>query len=449
MVVLVELLEGHTVTDIRFLLESSLYGLFIPVVTWLLLTRLANSLAYQARIEAEHRRRRSLTHQLALCQDWDELVRFIVQFPHTVLPVEHVALFLCDLHNVQLTPVAHWKASTGKIVMGTCGPLHARLCHTCQLPRLRHVAECEYRSTNQESGSSGKDLCVPLAYNRLLVSMLRIGCRSREALTTEQSEFLDWAAPEIALALVRLVTFPGQIAQARTAAQASERRLIAQTLHNSLAQQIGYLHLSLDRLASDEHLPDGSTLRSELEHLRSIADEAYAQIRSTLALLRSQESVILPYLLSEQIAAVTRKTGLLIDYDSRGAPPQLSPDLSHCLLSVIQEGLNNVAKHAGDRRVRVEVDWAADVVSVVISDQGVGFDPALPVAEGHYGLTMMRERVAELGGQMQVESAPGQGTRVLFQLPLPQAEAVAGNGAAASPPQVAPHTVDNSSRGSS
>ena len=105
-----------------------------------------------------------------------------------------------------------------------------------------------------------------------------------------------------------------------------------------------------------------------------------------------------------------------------GIEARLAPELETILYRIVQESLNNVAKHARAERVTVTVDQP-DVGAVLlrVQDDGVGFDASDAgqlLREGHFGLAGMRERASLLGGSLEVDSQPGRGTTVLARLPM-------------------------------
>jgi signal transduction histidine kinase len=89
------------------------------------------------------------------------------------------------------------------------------------------------------------------------------------------------------------------------------------------------------------------------------------------------------------------------------------------LLRIVQEAFANIRKHAGAQNVRVSITKELDCMILRIEDDGVGFDPArLPVSHRSFGLGIMSQRAAEVGGRVEVKSAPGKGTRVIIEVPV-------------------------------
>ena len=93
------------------------------------------------------------------------------------------------------------------------------------------------------------------------------------------------------------------------------------------------------------------------------------------------------------------------------------------MFRISQEALNNVVKHAQADKAYLTLRFDGDRVFLQVEDQGIGFDPqALNTAEDHMGLTSMQERVDAMGGQLTIDSKPGQGTRVTVELTSPSEE---------------------------
>jgi two-component system nitrate/nitrite sensor histidine kinase NarX len=201
----------------------------------------------------------------------------------------------------------------------------------------------------------------------------------------------------------------------------SERDRIARELHDSLAQVLGVIHLRLRALetTSASGATDGVT--TELADLADVADEAYRDVREAILGLRETISaeIGLEGALRDYLRKYSRQTGirtsLACDGDVRKALP---PRSEVQLLRVVQEALTNVRKHAGASHVTVRLDCRTADPVVSVEDDGVGFDPARVAQslDGGFGLTSMRERVDQIGGTLDVHTAPGEGTRIVVHL---------------------------------
>ena len=112
------------------------------------------------------------------------------------------------------------------------------------------------------------------------------------------------------------------------------------------------------------------------------------------------------------------RTGVRAAFHGAGLG-RLPREVETAVYRVVQEALSNAAKHAGAAAVSVAVARPDGHVSVAVEDDGAGFDPAA-APRGRLGLLGMRERVELVGGELEVESAPGAGTAVLARIPLPE-----------------------------
>ena len=201
--------------------------------------------------------------------------------------------------------------------------------------------------------------------------------------------------------------------------QEEERRRIAADVHDDSIQVMTGAAIRLELLADQLEQPDQRRLISALD----------GSVRSSIRSLRRLLFELRPPALDEQgLAAAIRAyieetlapEGVAGSVEDRleQEPPL---ELRTLLYRVAQEALTNVRKHAGARRVEVMLTGAAGAAfGVRIRDDGVGFDPAALPADrpGHLGMIAMHERVESAGGRLRVESAPGAGTTVEFDLPV-------------------------------
>ena len=240
--------------------------------------------------------------------------------------------------------------------------------------------------------------------------------RSQRKLAPAESQLLETLGQHLGVALDNRRLS----AQARQLAVVQERGLVAQGLHDSLAQGLNFLNLQLQMLDGAVKRGDAAEVDEILPLLRTGVDESYQDVRELLTNFRSKLSQGDLYVaIEDTVDRFRRQTGMdteLAVGERQGAP--LAPDQQLQVLFILQEALSNVRKHSEAARVRVEVEDGRDFV-LSISDDGQGYDAEEVAARGeaHVGLHIMRERAARMRAVIKLESRPGQGTRVLLTLP--------------------------------
>jgi signal transduction histidine kinase len=205
------------------------------------------------------------------------------------------------------------------------------------------------------------------------------------------------------------------MATERALAGAGERARIARELHDSISQDLFSLRLLAGGLR--RALPAGSPLYPRVEAMECTVSGTLHEMQALLLELRPvvlREAGLLPAL--DELCRVYRdRLGIAVEADLE--PIELDPAAEPAVLRVVQEALANAVKHARPSRVVLRVRDAGDGRAVLsVSDDGAGFDPARAAERHGMGLDLMRERVAELGGELRVESVPGEGTTVRIAL---------------------------------
>jgi PAS domain S-box-containing protein len=197
-----------------------------------------------------------------------------------------------------------------------------------------------------------------------------------------------------------------------------ERNRIARDLHDSLGHSLGYLHLKLDQLAGSDTLGDAAAFRRELAHMRDVTNEAYELVRGMLAALHPSSSTDLATAVLTQARVIGRRGGFEVQLSAEGRSSRLAPTVQQQVLYLLQEALINVERHANAQHVDIKLLWTKDLLTVVLADDGCGFEMGAPQTAGHYGLGIMQERADELNAQLSLSSRPGAGMQVNLQLPL-------------------------------
>ena len=114
----------------------------------------------------------------------------------------------------------------------------------------------------------------------------------------------------------------------------------------------------------------------------------------------------------------SEKQQIEIDFQTSDLPDAVSPETSICLFRVLQEALQNAAKHSGVRHFEVKLSQASGQIQLTVTDRGVGFDPKIAVNGCGLGLTSMKERLRLIDGSLSIESQRGWGTRVDARVPF-------------------------------
>ncbi len=199
----------------------------------------------------------------------------------------------------------------------------------------------------------------------------------------------------------------------------AERRHIARELHDEIGQSLTALKFHLEMVGRGT--PEDGAER--VREARGLVDELMKRVSNLSLDLRPamlDDLGLLPALVW-LFDRYTSQTHIEVQFQKSGLADgrRLPPEIETAAFRVVQEALTNVARHAGVQRVTVRA-WAADgMVSVQIVDEGKGFSPEAALQRGDSsGLMGMRERTGALGGQLSIESEPGQGVRVTAELPL-------------------------------
>ncbi len=208
--------------------------------------------------------------------------------------------------------------------------------------------------------------------------------------------------------------------------QEEERSNIARELHDDVSQRLALLSIGLEQLCVDPPNSPDSLKQGLTRSLEQLSDVA-ADIHQLSYRLHPSK---LDHLgLVAAVAAfcreLARQKKIQVDFADRDVPRTVPAEIALCLYRVTQEALQNVVKHSGAERARVELMQVPGGLLLMVSDSGNGFDPDSAKAAPGLGMVSMRERLRLVGGHLAISSEPGTGTRVEAWVPL---EASAGSG---------------------
>ncbi|MFQ5436434.1 MAG: histidine kinase, partial [Anaerolineae bacterium] len=248
--------------------------------------------------------------------------------------------------------------------------------------------------------------------------ILTIGSRAAGGFSrTEEHNYVTMGA-QIALVLdnMRLVQ------KAQETAVLQERQRLAREIHDTLAQ--GFTSIVMHLEAAEQAMAhDAGTLQRHLNQARQTARDSLAQARRVVQDLRPEplEAAALPDAIQQVAGKWEKQSGVKTAVAVTGDAFPLPPDAEVTLLRTAQEALANIRKHAAADDVRITLSYMADMVILDVQDNGVGLentDKSPGERNGGYGLTAMRERVAQLNGTVLLESEPEEGTTLVVTIPV-------------------------------
>jgi len=275
-------------------------------------------------------------------------------------------------------------------------PLTRPLLHTCKRDGFQAV------------------VAIPIRSKQRVMGMLNLFFDTPRILPQSEIRLLESVGQHLGIAIEnrRLV------AREKEMAVSEERNLLAQELHDSIAQSLAYLNIQVQLLHQD--LQHGRTTEAlqGLEQMREGVQESYDDVRELLVHFRTRVgNADVETAVRSALEKFEGQTGVAAALTHRGIVPDIPPEHVLQAMHIVQESLSNVRKHAKASRVDVELVSDGECVCINICDNGSGFDAMHDAGDNHVGLSIMRERAHRIGAELTLESELGQGTRVRLVLP--------------------------------
>jgi nitrate/nitrite-specific signal transduction histidine kinase len=200
-------------------------------------------------------------------------------------------------------------------------------------------------------------------------------------------------------------------------AVSEERNLLAQELHDSIAQSLAFLNIQVQLLGEDLRQDKTTEAQKTLAQIREGVQESYDDVRELLVHFRTRiGNTDLETAIRSALDKFEGQTGIKTNFSLRGSAPILLPEQVLQVMHIVQESLSNVRKHAKASRVDVSLGCTEKCV-IDIHDNGVGFDVAHDAGDSHVGLRIMRERAHRIGAELSFDSAQSNGTQIQLILP--------------------------------
>ncbi len=469
-------LQGHAFSAPFVIAGIWFFGLVGPFFAWLTLTWAEKAARAEIAAQQETQRRaRQLeaasqtSRQVTAILDVDELLGQVVKLIRDTFGYYHVAFFLVDAASHEIVLRAGigqaepaYQTHGLRLKIGGEG-ITGRVAWTGQPILCNDVSQDPNYYPDDRVPDTRSELAVPLRLGDAVVGVFDVQSHRLNAFHQDDVLVLQILADQVAIALENARLFREtrqQHAQVVKLSQDLERKVEERTkelddareelahkatqLQQLLAITVRVQEEERGRIARDLHDGSNQLITGTLFELQaaqqSLLDRrehaALEKLETVKALLRKIDAenhrIILglrPPILDAQGLAPALKwqannfqqqCRIACSVEVCGQPIRLAPEIEIVVYRIVQESLNNISAHAHAQHVQILADFKRAEFLIAIEDDGVGFDRARVRADapGQMGLIGMRERAQSIGGQMQVESVPGRGTRITLRVPL-------------------------------
>ena len=201
-------------------------------------------------------------------------------------------------------------------------------------------------------------------------------------------------------------------------AEERERQRIAKDLHEGIGQRVTLLLIEIEQLKANSL--NAVEMSSRIDALLKGTSELLTNVKTLAHELYSPrlEYLGIAGVMSSFCRDLCEQQGVEIDFRGDGLPSLVPPDISLCLLRVLQEALHNAVQHSSVRRFDVQLNGTSNEIHLTVSDCGVGFDLATAKAGRGLGLNHMQERLKLVKGTLSIDSQPKRGTTIHARVPI-------------------------------
>ncbi|HEY0285419.1 MAG TPA: ATP-binding protein [Pseudomonas sp.] len=290
------------------------------------------------------------------------------------------------------------------------GPARRGVVNACQ-----SEANCPWRSAALTDLPQQCKACRQRGVYRLLKTLPDEEATGRGVLLLDTAKPVGTALrdllEEVALAVGVTVQLLRHKREQQRKQATSQHRALAQELHDSVAQQLGYLSFQARLMQS--RVEDPEHVSVSLSQLCGGLSQLQRQVRELITSARlTMDGRSLRQALADSVAEFSRRCIIVFELDNRLADDALNPETELQILQIIREALTNAVRHSHARHVRIELRQTQEgEVSVSVEDDGIGLRPASG-EENHFGLAIIRERASSIGARLSIEPIRPHGVRV-------------------------------------
>jgi len=353
--------------------------------------------------------------------DIDDLLTQVVGLIRDAFDYYHVHIFMVDQAAKQLVLRAS-SVATGpqhqRLPVGV-GSVNGRVVHSHEALVVNDVTQDPHYLADKRLPDTRSELVIPLRLGDQVIGTLDVQSAEVNAFTEEDVLVIQSLGDQIAIAIDNARLYD----RSRELAVLEERTRLARELHDSVTQSLYSLVLLAEGWRRAAQAGGRAPVEDYLSRIGEITQQALKEMRLLIHELRppALEREGLLGALHRRLDAVEKRVGVNARILADDLI-QLPAHVEEGLYRIAQEALNNALKHAGADKVVVRI-WTNDgQVTLEVTDDGCGFDPAGANHVGGMGLVGMQERAKQLGGSLTVTSAPGGGTTVRASIPAREAD---------------------------
>jgi two-component system nitrate/nitrite sensor histidine kinase NarX len=297
-----------------------------------------------------------------------------------------------------------------------CGVCGAALRHD-EIRQTSDLKPCSVRTGQSFFGLCNSMVVVPLEHNGRLLGVYNLYMSEERSIPEEVSLLFRSISEHLAMALENTRLMRENLRMTLM----NERQMMANEVHDSLAQTMAYMKMRLELLR--EALlgyESGKALKYSAD-LQQALDEAYASLRELLTQFRNRMDPLgLEHALEELAAGYFDRTGIHLEFDNRIPDLNLTVDQEVQVFHILQEALSNVARHSGAKHAWLTLDVIDSHYAFTVEDDGRGVFVmgATPDLRHHFGISIMSERAQRLSGNIEIANRPQGGARLRLIVPI-------------------------------
>ena len=305
-----------------------------------------------------------------------------------------------------------------RLVDINCGICGAAL-RNDEIRQTRDLKPCFERTRQPYFGECSSMVVVPLEHNGRLLGAYNLYMTEERPIPEEVSLLFRTISEQLAMAVENTRLMRENLRMTLM----SERQMMANEVHDSLAQTMAYMKMRIELLREALLQYESGKALKYSGDIQQALDEAYASLRELLTQFRNRMDPLgLEHALKELASGYFDRTGIRLEFENRIPDLDLTVDQEVQVFHILQEALSNVARHSGARQATLTLDADDGQYAFTVEDDGRGVFVmgAQPDLRHHFGISIMSERAQRLHGNIEIANRPQGGARLRLLVPMRQ-----------------------------